>query len=376
MYGKWGGNSRTKEAPGPSGCYPQERKNVPTFIRKSSWGISFAPSVSFPLFCCFPDACHTRTRTLRAGLQSESMNATVDDTQATQSPPGTSSPSLNSSHVRQWDQIEAHKFRRRLDSTVWYVDRDKLFKISDFNSSNHQEQYAKVCEATGLLLASGLQTNQGFCNLLALLMLSLLINKYQDVDGSPTSILFLPHPNTRPPSSSARVWCCISWSKRSFGSSHARTKSPLCCCREIISGLFTANDYRTCTNTKRFLNGLSSSAQVGEVALQSLPRSSQAWGPDFNKLVRAELTRLLTIWPKGWLPGGAGPTLDPFAIEPGIQSTTSWLPVSTDVWGICQFQVVTTCMTIGEFAKGGSTHLRHFVTSLKFAKFCHFDEMF
>ncbi|KAF8122815.1 hypothetical protein K438DRAFT_1951061 [Mycena galopus ATCC 62051] len=68
---------------------------------------------------------------------------------------------------------------------------------------------------------------------------------------------------------------------------------------------------------------------------------------DFNKLVRAELTRPLTIWPKSWLPGGAGPTLDPFAIEPGIQGTTSWLPVSTDVWGTCQFQAVTTCVTIG-----------------------------
>ncbi|KAF8168847.1 hypothetical protein K438DRAFT_245012 [Mycena galopus ATCC 62051] len=34
---------------------------------------------------------------------------------------------------------------------------------------------------------------------------------------------------------------------------------------------------RTCTKTKLFLNGLSSSAQVGEAALQSLPRSSQAW---------------------------------------------------------------------------------------------------
>ncbi|KAJ6619186.1 hypothetical protein B0H10DRAFT_1947007 [Mycena sp. CBHHK59/15] len=56
---------------------------------------------------------------------------------------------------------------------------------------------------------------------------------------------------------------------------------------------------------------------------------------DFNKLVRAELTRLLTIWPKSWLPHGPGPTLDPFAIEPGIRGTTSWLPVSTNVWGAC-----------------------------------------
>jgi hypothetical protein len=39
--------------------------------------------------------------------------------------------------------------------------------------------------------------------------------------------------------------------------------------------------------------------------------------------------------------------LDPFAIDAGIQDMTSWFPVSTDVWGACQFQVVTTCVTIG-----------------------------
>jgi hypothetical protein len=58
------------------------------------------------------------------------------------------------------------------------VDRNKLLEISDFNASNPQEQYTKLCKANELLLAAGLQTNQGFCNLLALLM----CQQYQDVD--------------------------------------------------------------------------------------------------------------------------------------------------------------------------------------------------
>lgn len=44
--------------------------------------------------------------------------------------------------------------------------------------------------------------------------------------------------------------------------------------------------------------------------------------------------------------------LDPFVIEAGIQDMTSWLPVSTDVWGACQFRVVTTCVTVGGVHRG------------------------
>ncbi|KAJ6607170.1 hypothetical protein B0H10DRAFT_1956519 [Mycena sp. CBHHK59/15] len=94
--------------------------------------------------------------------------------------------------------------------------------------------------------------------------------------------------------------------------------------------------------------------QVVRPASGAWPKSSSRGVsalPDFDKLVRAELTGLLTIWPKSWLPGGPGPTLDPFAIEPGIQGTTSCLPVSTDIWGACQFQAVTTCVTIGGVCK-------------------------
>jgi hypothetical protein len=91
-----------------------------------------------------------------------------------------------------------------LDGTVWYMDCDKLPKISDFNASNHQEQYAKLCKANGLLLAVGQQTNQDFGNLLGSLMLLSLVNKYQDIAdidfGFELSPLYSEPALTLPPS--------------------------------------------------------------------------------------------------------------------------------------------------------------------------------
>ncbi|KAF8212732.1 hypothetical protein K438DRAFT_1751172 [Mycena galopus ATCC 62051] len=265
----------------------------------------------------------------------------------------------------------------------------KLFKISDFNPSNYQEQYAKVCKATGLLLASGLQTNQGFCNLLALLMLSLLINKYQDIDGSPTSILgplhFLSIPFktcfTLPPSITViTMWPAVSPPPQHQASTSRNNIWSLHCQRLLHvyedkaipqRVVFEGSSRRGCsaitpkikpsmvsriTRSPRTHQRVPAEANdlidtgVADVVLST--RLDVEDGQDFNKLVRAELTWPLTIWPKGWLPGGAGPTLDPFAIEPGIQGTTSWLPVSTDIWGTCQFQAVTTCVTIGGVASG------------------------
>jgi hypothetical protein len=66
-----------------------------------------------------------------------------------------------------------------------------------------------------------------------------------------------------------------------------------------------------------------------------------------EKLVQAKQAGRQPSEVKRWLPYGTGPMLDPFAIEAGIQVITSWSPVSTDVWGACQVQAMTTCVTVG-----------------------------
>ncbi|KAJ6607778.1 hypothetical protein B0H10DRAFT_1955970 [Mycena sp. CBHHK59/15] len=194
-----------------------------------------------------------------------------------------------------WDQIEA---RKASEAIGWHR------VISDFNASNHEEQYAKLCKANGLLLAA-VPIDFGF-------------------DLKPAPFPFHPALPSRP----------------------APTLSP------SITVVAMSPAVSPTTSTL----GL----QVVRPASAAWPKSSSRAvsalpiGQDFDKLVRAELTGLLTIWPKSWLPGGPGPTLDPFAIEPGIQGTTSWLPVSTDVWGACQFQAVTTCVTIGGVGEGSN----------------------